>query len=441
MPLDNAEFIAELDIDSPLGTDPLNQGDDQIRTTKKAVQQSLPLLDAAVNITSAQMNQMAIKNEANTFTQICTFQQPPTFENDINLDSGSTSAVSYLKSGVRQWQLLYSGTSENWDVRRYTGGVLQDAPLEIIRSTGVVNMLRGATFGATSLFADGSAAVPSIAFSGQTDTGIYRPGTSIGFTVGGSDVAFMLGTQMRYVDGINAAPAYSFINQINSGMWRGSSTQLNFSTDGVHGLTLSTIQLQSLHDGIETFPAYAFASFPGSGMLVQTGGVVAFATDGTVAMSMRGTGNAGIFAGVGVAFQADGNLTAATFPGYTFSNDADSGFYRAAANSVSVSVGGVTALNYDFSTLAIWTGAGFAIRGDPARVAAQPAYAFTNDTDTGMFRRATNALGFAVGGVEIFNIGGGGIGVIAGKLCFFNLPTSPSTGGSLWNDGGTVKVA
>ena len=70
MPLDNAEFIAELDIDSPLGTDPLNQGDDQIRTTKKAVQQSLPLLDAAVNITSAQMNQMAIKNEANTFTQI-----------------------------------------------------------------------------------------------------------------------------------------------------------------------------------------------------------------------------------------------------------------------------------------------------------------------------------------------------------------------------------
>jgi len=63
MPLDNAQFISELSITDPPGTDPLNQGDDQIRTVKRATQQSFPNVNAAVPQTAAQMAQMAIKNE------------------------------------------------------------------------------------------------------------------------------------------------------------------------------------------------------------------------------------------------------------------------------------------------------------------------------------------------------------------------------------------
>ena len=73
MALDNAEFISELSVLDPPGTDPLNQGDDHIRTTKKAVQQSFPNVGSAVPQTGVQMAQMAIKNEANTFTQVNTF--------------------------------------------------------------------------------------------------------------------------------------------------------------------------------------------------------------------------------------------------------------------------------------------------------------------------------------------------------------------------------
>lgn len=378
MPLDAAEFISELSIVDPPGTDPLNQGDDHIRTTKRAVQQSFPNVNAAVPQTAAQMAQMAIKNEANTFTQINTFQQPPTFQNDINLDSGSTSAVSFLKAGVRQWQLLYSGTSENIDIRRYTGGVLQDAPLEIIRTTGVVNMLRGATFGAATLFADGSALAPSIAFSGQSDTGIYRPGTSIGFTVGGSDVAFMLGTQMRYVDGINAAPAYSFINQINSGMWRGSSTRLDFSVNGTHALTLSTAQIQSRYDGSDAFPAYAFASEPGTGFNRSTNAVNATA-NGVLVFAMSTNG---MFSAAGLKMHVDGAL-GQTVPGWTFSND----------------------------------------------------------SDTGVGRHSANIGALIAAGALVCTWGTGGFGITAGVPFFPSLPTTPGIGGSLWNDSGTVKVA
>ncbi len=68
MALDNANFIAELSITDPPGSDPLSQGDDQIRTIKRATFQSFPLIAAAVNLTDVQMNLMAIKNEANVFT-------------------------------------------------------------------------------------------------------------------------------------------------------------------------------------------------------------------------------------------------------------------------------------------------------------------------------------------------------------------------------------
>ncbi len=68
MALDNANFISELSIVDPPGTDPLSQGDDQIRTIKRATQQSFPNIAAAVTLTDVQMNLAAIKNEANVFT-------------------------------------------------------------------------------------------------------------------------------------------------------------------------------------------------------------------------------------------------------------------------------------------------------------------------------------------------------------------------------------
>jgi hypothetical protein len=49
MALDSANYIDELSITDPTATDPVSEGDDQIRTVKRAVKQSFPSVDIAVN--------------------------------------------------------------------------------------------------------------------------------------------------------------------------------------------------------------------------------------------------------------------------------------------------------------------------------------------------------------------------------------------------------
>jgi hypothetical protein len=59
MPLENAQYISELNKAWPLGSDGVNQSDDQHRVIKQAVQQSLPLLDGPVNCTPGDLNLIA----------------------------------------------------------------------------------------------------------------------------------------------------------------------------------------------------------------------------------------------------------------------------------------------------------------------------------------------------------------------------------------------
>jgi len=49
MGLESADYIDELVITNPTATDPVSQGDDQLRLIKKAVKQSFPSVDIAVN--------------------------------------------------------------------------------------------------------------------------------------------------------------------------------------------------------------------------------------------------------------------------------------------------------------------------------------------------------------------------------------------------------
>lgn len=60
MPLEDANFISELNPNWPLGTDPVSAGDDHARVTKKAVQQSFPNVDKEVTATADDMNGLAV---------------------------------------------------------------------------------------------------------------------------------------------------------------------------------------------------------------------------------------------------------------------------------------------------------------------------------------------------------------------------------------------
>ena len=150
MALDNANFISELSIVDPPGTDPLSQGDDQIRTIKRATQQSFPLIAAAVNIDDVQMNLMAIKNEANVFTAANEFTA------NINFDvvGAGNIGLAYERDDSIEWRLLHTPTA--FEFVRFDGlGAFVDNPWEVSFATGVVNFAQVPTVAGAPLWVAG----------------------------------------------------------------------------------------------------------------------------------------------------------------------------------------------------------------------------------------------------------------------------------------------
>jgi len=154
MALDNANFISELSIVDPPGTDPLSQGDDQIRTVKRATQQSFPNIDAAVTLTPVQLNLAAIKNENNEFTVTQTFQ------GNIVIDALSDlqRSLNFRISGLNRWQHhmlnLAGGNDYRFD-RLDALGSFVDSPYRIAAATGVVDFLQVPTVAGAPLWIAG----------------------------------------------------------------------------------------------------------------------------------------------------------------------------------------------------------------------------------------------------------------------------------------------
>ena len=155
MALDNAQFISQLSITDPPGTDAVAEGDDHIRTVKRATQQSFPNIDAAVPQTAAQMGQMAIKNEVNVFTLANTFEGDLTAASSVfnamaRVGGGGQSDIRYLnQSGLQRWVLRVESdvAGNDWTIhRRDALGDPIDVPIRVDAGNGAV------TFDATTDF-------------------------------------------------------------------------------------------------------------------------------------------------------------------------------------------------------------------------------------------------------------------------------------------------
>lgn len=111
------------------------------------------------------------------------------------------------------------------------------------------------TFGGLALTAVGSAAAPSLAFSGDVDTGLYRAGSDVlGFATGGAARMTLSSSQLLVTPGIRtngvlvtavgsaATPSHSFAGDPDSGMYRAGSNVLGFSVGGTVHATLSATE-------------------------------------------------------------------------------------------------------------------------------------------------------------------------------------------------------
>ena len=85
MPLDPAQYIGDLSVIDPGGTDPIAQGDDQIRDFKNAAKQSFPNVKGEVTLDHDQIN--------NLETNVATLYTALLPQGAIMLWSGTTAAI------------------------------------------------------------------------------------------------------------------------------------------------------------------------------------------------------------------------------------------------------------------------------------------------------------------------------------------------------------
>ncbi len=93
---------------------------------------------------------------------------------------------------------------------------------------------------------------------------------------------------------------------------------------------------------------------------------------------------------------------AANDASYTFDADEDTGMYRPASNTVGFTAGGTFTVQMTSTVLAgpRTTTGQVVIRTVSVGDAAGPTYTFHNDEDTGMYRHNANAIGFSAGGTR-----------------------------------------
>lgn len=115
-------------------------------------------------------------------------------------------------------------------------------------------------------------------------------------------------------------------------------------------------------------------------------------------------------------------------PAYSFASDPDTGMYRSGANALSFAVNGVQQLLINTANIIF----GLSALNVDGAVGA-PAYSFASDTNTGAYHVGADRVGFAAGGVVIFDYYSGGLQIDAGQL-FVQDGTAGAPGSAFTND-------
>ena len=265
--------------------------------------------------------------------------------------------------------------------------------------------------------ADGSQGTPSISFSNDTNTGLFRSGSDqLSFTAGGTESVRIINTGiLSAITGSAAAPAFAFVNDTTTGMYSSAANTLDFAAAGVRRLSISA-------EGVHLMTAAADPAGAANGTIYyrtadnvfrlrQNGAWVTLnipASTGTIWQD----GGSWVTTTGGEVLQLP-NGSAAT-PAYSFSGDPDNGMYLSAANQVSFSTSGSEKVRITSAGSIQVTGSG---------TAADPSYSFTTTVPNGagMYLAAANNLAFSANGVETLRLSASGVTV-------YNKPTAGDPG-------------
>jgi hypothetical protein len=285
--------------------------------------------------------------------------------------------------------------------------------------------------------ADGTAGVPSLSFSSDTDTGMYLSAAdTVSIAAGGSERVFISTgttyttnqfelripfTNRKIIDGngffleinkqygmrlsgstvaINAAANDTLT--VGIGSLTISPTSSPSTTFNNGGITLSGGQFKTA-DGTAGSPSHSFTNDTDMGLYRIGTDIIGIATNGTEAVRIDASQNVGI----GGAPVTNGILTISS----TTKAFVPPRMTTTQRNAITPLTAGMTIFNTDDNELNVYNGTIWVPVGStafpllaPDGTAGAPSYSFTADTDIGMFRQGTNALSFATNAIEAIRI-------------------------------------
>ena len=224
MALDNAQFMSELSITDPPGTDPLSEGDDQIRTSKRTQLQSFPNVDKAVTKTADQLNDVAQISEVNVFSAQNAFLEP------IQGADGLAGFPGYTFSTAPDMGMFKFGT----DQLGFSVGAVE----KIIFTTNTI--IPKVSVVQIRPEAPGTVALPMYSFNNDTGMGMYRGGAGLlDFAVTGVHLftisAAATVSKASYLgrDASITNPSYAFENELGTGFFRSATGEMSFTANAV----------------------------------------------------------------------------------------------------------------------------------------------------------------------------------------------------------------
>jgi len=210
---------------------------------------------------------------------------------------------------------------------------------------------------------NGNSKNPAYSFQEDKQTGMYlKQGDVLGFAAGEDEIMNIhqngidvngdihMSSQILAENGAPSLPVYAFKNDDKTGMFLFDENVLGFSTAGSMIGSFDENGLHVLRDIRSSFqfissignsenPGYAFIGDKHTGMFLKDENVIGFSTNKQTRMRLKDDGLT-ISGRLNVENQFEAENGAAENPTYTFGNDTDSGIYLRAQNNVGFTTGG-----------------------------------------------------------------------------------------------------
>lgn len=192
--------------------------------------------------------------------------------------------------------------------------------------TGDTSHTGSVTFNSRLFAQNGSNTQPSYTFTGDTDTGIFRPGTNLVGISGGGVQSLTVGAgaitaanPFRAADGTVGAPSYSFTNANGAGIYHVGGGDICLTSQATDRLRISsTVDVKtpltvsggvlSLTDGLVANPSLTFSNDSDTGIARSTTDTVEFVSGGSSVFQIE-PNNLNLLANLRVNTFDAGNVT------------------------------------------------------------------------------------------------------------------------------------